>query len=1223
MSDIASDDDSSSTEQELDKLKAKLAELKYSTQDRLNAIRPTNTFEFPSSDEDSLISRFKTEDVLDSPEASSSIQVVDLAIQSIPKIPKDKLAHTLALAARTTWVRSNMSSTVEQDKTAMQAIIGRVPKQNPYLPSSNNPSSLGLSMRVVNDAIPMAPASPGTTTPSSPSSRPSSASSSSLSGSSSGGASLMSSSSDEGSSMGGKDSPGSTKKVVFVPTHMHPTEVATPFAVFRTQAAEPADKNGTNKPMNFLKSGDLFVGDCESEEEEHVPHYSFPPLQIKQVLSKNITPSPAEIKKPRICRPLELVESSLPVGGMMRSSSKDTTEGTVLMPPFSELPRSNIKTNTNITFSLQDLPQYQWPTQGFNQHAEIDRSVYAPPLYQPKSQPALHRLHETNRPKHSRRQIPVAHLFQSPVSLLWRGKFDKFNALQSELAERLCHTSDHMVVSAPTGAGKTALFEMAIARFISEDLQQSNTPSRLSKHRKMVYIAPSKALSEERYHDWTKRLSALNLGIEVAMITGENNEQGGWHQDLMSAHLILTTPEKWDSITRKWTDIFFLLASVKLLLVDEVHLLGDDSRGSCLEAVLSRMKSIARAATSMNTTQDQVNRSRYAESNHEICSNSVHLISFSPYSFGLTTPAAVRSPVRTIAVSATLPNIVDVAEFVGAHEAFTFDSSFRPVPLQIDVHACGFLGKNEFKFWESLAAQVPPIIQRCAENKQTLIFCHTKKDTENLCKVLIEKKVGNPTNTATSAVAGTIDYNLLHRVAFHHAGMPPEDKVRVEKAFSSGEIRCLCATSTLAVGVNLPAHLVIIKGTRAWRGTGNGYQDIDKQSLLQMIGRAGRPGLDTSGRAIIMTDNKSKSLIESRIQGLGPAESRLLGKLKDVLATEIAQGVVTSMDTAIAWFKTTFLFVRVRQNPSKYAMDKSWRTINEYLEHLIETALKSLVCANIIEFHQSNAITAMPGCHIMSQRMVSFESMRALASLPHDATICQILITLSKMDVFNSHVFRNEKKELNECHKGACMKYNLSGQKNKVRIQEPWEKAFVLLQAFIGGHRFESFALRHQMTTFGDAAIRLLEAAEEYSTKGSRHGYVAAQCKKLRRCLYFSLWGENDGLLQQVNGMSHEAAARLKIAGISTFDQVMQTSPDQIEKASGRPSPFGLHVKTWVSTVLKSRLKLSATVTFTTGANLAADVTCSLTFVSPIEAALSDSMKTELSYVMVRVGCDP
>lgn len=559
-----------------------------------------------------------------------------------------------------------------------------------------------------------------------------------------------------------------------------------------------------------------------------------------------------------------------------------------------------------------------------------------------------------------------------------------------------------------------------------------------------------------------------------------------------------------------------------------------------------------------------------------------------------------------------------MAEFVGAQEAFTFDSSYRPVPLRVDVHACGFLGRNEFKFWESLEAQVPSIIRQCSDNKQTLIFCHTKNDTEKLCKALIAQKIGNTTAITTSSMPGSVEYNFLHRVAFHHAGMPPEDKARVEEAFAAGEIRCLCATSTLAVGVNLPAHLVIIKGTRAWRGSGQGYQDIDKQSLLQMIGRAGRPGLDTSGRAIIMTDNNSKSLVESRIQGLGPAESRILPKLKDALATEVALQVVPSMTAAVDWLKTTYLFVRMRQTPKKYAMNESWRTIDEYINHLLQVALGNLAGAKLIEIKPSGEIYALPGCHIMSQRMISFESMRAIASLPYDATKCQILTVLAKMEEFSSHVFRKEKKELNECHRSACVKYNLEGPKNKVRVQEPWEKAFVLLQAFIGGHRFESFALRQQMTVFGDSAIRMLEAAEEYSSKGSLNGFVASQCKKLRRSLYFSLWGEDDGILQQVNGISHEIVGRLKMVGISTFDQVMKASDHEIEKASGRPNPFGLQVKTWVSTVLQSRLKVSASVTYTTGAKLATDVTCSLTFADPSEAILSSSKKTDFSYAMVR-----
>jgi ATP-dependent DNA helicase HFM1/MER3 len=62
------------------------------------------------------------------------------------------------------------------------------------------------------------------------------------------------------------------------------------------------------------------------------------------------------------------------------------------------------------------------------------------------------------------------------------------------------------------------------------------------------------------------------------------------------AHVILTTPEKWDAMTRKWTDHLFLIGAVKLLLIDEIHLIGDDSRGGCLEAVISRMKTVQRAA---------------------------------------------------------------------------------------------------------------------------------------------------------------------------------------------------------------------------------------------------------------------------------------------------------------------------------------------------------------------------------------------------------------------------------------------------------------------------------------------------------------------------------------------------------------------------------------------------------------------------------------------------
>jgi len=122
-------------------------------------------------------------------------------------------------------------------------------------------------------------------------------------------------------------------------------------------------------------------------------------------------------------------------------------------------------------------------------------------------------------------------------------------------------------------------------------------------------------------------------------------------------------------------------------------------------------------------------------------------------------------------------------------------------------------------------------------------------------------------NFSYKASTASLQGCLRKGIAYHHAGLDADDRKLVEEAFSSGNIACLCATSTLAMGVNLPSHLVIIKGTSAYRGAGNGHQDIDAGTLLQMIGRAGRPGFDTSGTAVIMTDSQSQRRYENISHG--------------------------------------------------------------------------------------------------------------------------------------------------------------------------------------------------------------------------------------------------------------------------------------------------------------------------------------------------------------------
>ncbi|KAK0644783.1 putative ATP-dependent DNA helicase HFM1 [Lasiodiplodia hormozganensis] len=215
--------------------------------------------------------------------------------------------------------------------------------------------------------------------------------------------------------------------------------------------------------------------------------------------------------------------------------------------------------------------------------------------------------------------------------------FPAFNAVQSRCFNTVYCTNDNFVVSAPTGSGKTVIFELAILRLVN---------SHTSSSFKAVYQAPTKALCCERQRDWEKKFQPL--GLKVKELTGDTtNEQ---LHDVQTADLIITTPEKWDSMTRRWKDHERLVQMVKLFLIDEVHILKED-RGATLEAVVSRMKSVG-------------------------------------------------TDVRFVALSATVPNFEDIAIWLGkcptnqdiSARKERFGEDFRPVKLQ--KHVIGFGGNT-------------------------------------------------------------------------------------------------------------------------------------------------------------------------------------------------------------------------------------------------------------------------------------------------------------------------------------------------------------------------------------------------------------------------------------------------------------------------------------------------------------------------------------------------
>lgn len=381
------------------------------------------------------------------------------------------------------------------------------------------------------------------------------------------------------------------------------------------------------------------------------------------------------------------------------------------------------------------------------------------------------------------------------------------------------------------------------------------------------------------------------------------------------------------------------------------------------------------------------------------------------------------SGMRMVAVSATLPNVQDIATFLEAPPecTFFFGPEFRPVPLKVIVKGCG-RNSNEFFFDKSLSNFVPPIIDEHSNGKPAIVFCHTKKDTQFLALSLGRRDRGYVTASnkgllrrAASSVSDRSLQNCLQvGSAFHHAGLSAPDRKIVEDLFLSTQLRVLCATSTLAMGINLPAHLVVIKRTRCWRGGGSGHQDLDAGTLTQMTGRAGRPGLDTSGVAVIMTDNDSTKKFDQKLSGSVIVESHLCNRLVETMNAEISQGVVTDIPNALAWLESTFLYIRMQKRPQHYKVPEGGQApqlILKQLKKLCMDALKSLTELDIIRMTDDIDVAPNAGSKIMARHMVPIQTIERFVNLEFDGFDLRRLIhVLSQCEEMHAPLRRDEKK---------------------------------------------------------------------------------------------------------------------------------------------------------------------------------------------------------------------
>jgi activating signal cointegrator complex subunit 3 len=156
------------------------------------------------------------------------------------------------------------------------------------------------------------------------------------------------------------------------------------------------------------------------------------------------------------------------------------------------------------------------------------------------------------------RPIAVTIFNEPSFESLYNDKFAFFNPIQTQVFHSLFHTDTNVLVGAPTGSGKTIISELAMLRVFRQ------TPKK-----KVIYIAPLKALAKERIIDWKQRLGGL-LKKSVLELTGDNTPD---LRALKDADLLITTPEKWDGISRNWQHRSYV-SDVALVVIDEIHLLG-------------------------------------------------------------------------------------------------------------------------------------------------------------------------------------------------------------------------------------------------------------------------------------------------------------------------------------------------------------------------------------------------------------------------------------------------------------------------------------------------------------------------------------------------------------------------------------------------------------------------------------------------------------------------
>merc|ERR1719456_1536524 len=365
-----------------------------------------------------------------------------------------------------------------------------------------------------------------------------------------------------------------------------------------------------------------------------------------------------------------------------------------------------------------------------------------------------------------------------------------------------------------------------------------------------------------------------------------------------------------------------------------------------------------------------------------------------------------------------------------------------------------------------------------------------------------------------TALKQTLEFGI----GIHHAGLPERDRKVVEELFVESKIMVLISTSTLAWGVNFPAHLVIIKGTEYYDGSLKRYVDFPITDVLQMMGRAGRPQFDNEARAVIMVHEPKKNFYRRFIYEPFPVESSLHEQLTDHLNAEIVARTIKTREEAIDYVTWTYFFRRLTANPSYYDQqaalleqtdfEKHRDLLASYIERLMNKCLDELIRSGCIELKEGvvNEDGEMSSAGVVSTKLGRVASLYYLGH----RTVAQFQRTLSREGLSFVELMRvlcecpeydelpvrhNEDKLNAEFAEYCALEVDLAIQ----AYDSPHTKAFLLLQAHLWRLQLPLNDYYTDLKSVLDRSIPLIQAmvdiaAEEGQLKSTLNLILLLQC---------------------------------------------------------------------------------------------------------------------------------